>query len=144
MKCVDLSQFQFDYDLKWAAMFFNADDTVYARYETQSAADADAYNSIASVEKTMRRVLAVNEDYSKRKRARRKIGQAQAVQDRTGDARHETSRETLPEHRPEQLCSMPQHSRRSTRAVVQGTKIPTRHTLSLSFAEKYRLHDKPG
>tara|TARA_B100000674_G_C37367980_1_gene701702 strand:+ start:347 stop:538 length:192 start_codon:yes stop_codon:yes gene_type:complete len=63
MKCVDLSQFQFDYDLKWAAMFFNADDTVYARYETQSAADADAYNSIASVEKTMRRVLALNEDY---------------------------------------------------------------------------------
>ena len=29
MKGVDLSQFQFDYDLNWAAMFINADGTVY-------------------------------------------------------------------------------------------------------------------
>ena len=28
MKGVDLSQFQFDYDLNWAAMFLNADGTV--------------------------------------------------------------------------------------------------------------------
>ena len=53
MKGVNLSQFQFDYDLNWAAMFINADGTVYARYGTQSAAGADAYNSIASLEKTM-------------------------------------------------------------------------------------------
>ena len=38
MKGVDLSQFQFDHDLNWAAMFLNADGTVYARYGTQSAA----------------------------------------------------------------------------------------------------------
>ena len=49
MKGVDLSQFQFDYDLNWAAMFVNADGTVYARYGTQSAAGADAYNSIGSL-----------------------------------------------------------------------------------------------
>ena len=67
MKWVDMSQFQFDYDLNWAAMFVNADDTVYARYGNQSAADSDAYNSIASVEKTMRRVLALHEDYSNNK-----------------------------------------------------------------------------
>ena len=59
MKWVDLSQFQFNYDLNWAAMFVNADGTVYARYRTQSAAGADDYNSIASLEKTMRRVLAL-------------------------------------------------------------------------------------
>ena len=34
MKGGDLSQFQFDYDLNWAAMFVNADATVYARYGT--------------------------------------------------------------------------------------------------------------
>ena len=67
MKGVDLSQFQFDYDLNWAAMFVNADGTVYARYGTQSAAGADAYNSIASLEKTMRRVLALHEDYPNNK-----------------------------------------------------------------------------
>ena len=48
-------------------MFVNADDTVYARYGTQSAADADAYNSIASVEKKTRRVLALYGDYSNNK-----------------------------------------------------------------------------
>ncbi len=67
MKWVDLSQFQFDYDLNWAAMFVNADGTVYARYGTQSAAGADAYNSIASLEKTMQRVLALHEDYPNNK-----------------------------------------------------------------------------
>ena len=67
MKGVDLSQFQFDYDLNWAAMFVNADGTVYARYGTLSAAGADAYNSIASLEKTMRRVLALHEDYPNNK-----------------------------------------------------------------------------
>ena len=67
MKWVDLSQFQFDYDLNWAAMFVNADGTVYDRYGTQSAAGADAYNSIAYLEKTMRRVLAPHEDYPNNK-----------------------------------------------------------------------------
>jgi hypothetical protein len=63
MKGVDLSQFQFDHDLNWAAMFLNADGTVYARYGTQSAAGADAYNSIQGLANTMRRVLALHKNY---------------------------------------------------------------------------------
>ena len=50
MKGVDLSQFQFDYDLNWAAMFINADGTVYCRYGTQSADGPDAYNSVDTLE----------------------------------------------------------------------------------------------
>jgi serine protease Do len=65
MKGVDLTQFQFDHDLNWAAMFINADGTVYGRYGTQSAAGPDAYNSIASLEKAMLRVLALHAEYSK-------------------------------------------------------------------------------
>lgn len=63
MKGVDLSLFQFDHDLNWAAMFINADGVVYARYGTQSAAGADAYNSVAGLEKTMHRVLRLHADY---------------------------------------------------------------------------------
>ena len=63
MKGVDLSQFQFDHDLNWAAMFINADGVVYARYGTQSAAGAEASNSIEGFEKTMRRVLRLHEQY---------------------------------------------------------------------------------
>ena len=48
-------------------MFVNADGTVYARYGTQSAAGANAYNFIASLEKTMRRGLALHEDYPNNK-----------------------------------------------------------------------------
>ena len=59
MKWVDMSQFQFDYDLNWAAMFVNADDTVYARYGTQSAADADAYNSVSYTHLTLPTILLV-------------------------------------------------------------------------------------
>lgn len=65
MKGVDLSKFQFDYDLNWAAMFINADGTVYARYGTQSIDGPDAYNSIESLEKTMQRVLVLHENYQK-------------------------------------------------------------------------------
>ena len=65
MKGVDLAQFQFDYDLNWAAMFINADGTVYGRYGTQSAQGPDAFNSIASLEKAMLRVLALHADYPK-------------------------------------------------------------------------------
>lgn len=63
MKGVDLSQFQFDYDLNWAAMFINADGTVYGRYGTQSAQGPDAYNSVASLEKAMQRVLRLHANY---------------------------------------------------------------------------------
>ena len=63
MKGVDLTQFQFDYDLNWAAMFINADGTVYARYGTQSAAGPDAYNSVEGLEKTMQRVLKLHAGY---------------------------------------------------------------------------------
>ena len=68
MKGVDLSQFQFDYDLSWAAMFINADGTVYGRYGTQSAEGADAYNSVESLEKTMRRVLSAHANYASYKK----------------------------------------------------------------------------
>jgi hypothetical protein len=63
MKGVDLSQFQFDHDLNWAALFLNADGTVYGRYGTQSAQGPDAYNSIASLQKAMLRVLALHQEY---------------------------------------------------------------------------------
>ncbi|MCS5621288.1 MAG: thioredoxin family protein, partial [Nitrospinaceae bacterium] len=64
MKNVNLSLFQFDYDLNWAAIFMNADGIIYSRYGTQSAAGADAYNSVESLEKTMRRVLPLHANAS--------------------------------------------------------------------------------
>ena len=67
MKNVDLSQFQFDYDLNWAAMFINSDGTVYGRYGTQSAQGADAYNSIPSLEQAMLRVLSLHRNYPRNK-----------------------------------------------------------------------------
>lgn len=63
MKGVDLSLFQFDHDLNWAAMFINAEGVVYARYGTQSAEGADAYNSIEGLLSTMQRVLDLHAKY---------------------------------------------------------------------------------
>lgn len=65
MKNVDLSLFQFDHDLNWAAMFINADGVVYARYGTQSAAGPDAYNSLEGLLNTMERVLEMHAAYPK-------------------------------------------------------------------------------
>ncbi|MBI2925121.1 MAG: PDZ domain-containing protein [Verrucomicrobia bacterium] len=63
LKGVDLSQFQFDYDLSWAAMFLNADGTVYGRYGTQSAKGPEAYNNAASLERAMLRVMSLHAEY---------------------------------------------------------------------------------
>lgn len=67
MKGVDLSLFHFDHDLNWAAMFINADGTIYARYGTQSAEGPDAYNSIDGLLATMQRVLELHQDYPSNK-----------------------------------------------------------------------------
>ena len=69
MKGIDLSLFQFDHDLNWAAMFLNGDGTVYARYGTQSAEGPDAYNSIAGLKATMERVLELHAEYPNNKQA---------------------------------------------------------------------------
>ncbi|HSH95651.1 MAG TPA: Trx7/PDZ domain-containing (seleno)protein, partial [Roseimicrobium sp.] len=63
MKGVDLSQFEYDFDLNWAAMFINADGTVYGRYGTQSAQGPDAYNSVESLQKAMLRALDLHRAY---------------------------------------------------------------------------------
>ena len=60
---VDLGQFRFDFDLNWAAVFIHPDGAVYARYGTQSAAGADAYNSTEGLLATMRRVLELHAAY---------------------------------------------------------------------------------
>jgi len=76
MKGVDLNQFQFDYDLNWAAMFLNADGTVYARYGTQSAEGSDAFNSIDGLIATMDRVLQMHQQWpANRDQLQQKRGQ---------------------------------------------------------------------
>jgi predicted metalloprotease with PDZ domain len=57
MEGVDLSLFQFDYDLTWMAFFLNADERIYSRYGGRDAASADSFLSLPSLKRTMERVL---------------------------------------------------------------------------------------
>lgn len=63
MNGVDLQQFQFDYDLSWAAFFLHPDGTVYARYGSRSAKGPMAHNSVKGLVWTMRAVLAAHRQY---------------------------------------------------------------------------------
>lgn len=63
MRGVDLAQFQFDYDLKWAAVLLNADGTVYARYGSGSADGDMALQSVAGLRRTLDRVLEAHAAY---------------------------------------------------------------------------------
>ncbi len=63
MTDVSLAQFQFDYDLTWAAFFMNPDGTIYGRYGTRSVAGPMAHLSIASLKNAMRRALLLHRDY---------------------------------------------------------------------------------
>lgn len=60
---VDLAQFRFDYDLTWAAVFLNADGTVYGRYGTRDDGDPEAGISLEGLRRTMERVLELHEDH---------------------------------------------------------------------------------
>lgn len=65
MNGVDLSLFQFDYDMSFAVFFMNADETVYGRYGTRSDRpdDADKHISIEGLKESMEAALSLNRCY---------------------------------------------------------------------------------
>jgi hypothetical protein len=66
---VDLGLFQFDYDQTWSAFFLNADGTIYGRYGTRAAGGGNSttHISVASLRKTMQRVLDLHKAYPSNK-----------------------------------------------------------------------------
>ena len=57
MNEVDLTAFQFDYDLTWMAFFQNGKGQTYARYGGRNDRDSEAYMTQKSLASTMRNVL---------------------------------------------------------------------------------------
>ena len=61
---LDLTLFQFDYDLTFAVFFMNADRTIYGRYGTRSSAREAAKDvSVAGLAESMAAALALHERY---------------------------------------------------------------------------------
>jgi hypothetical protein len=62
---LDLKLFQYDYDNSWAAMFMNADGTIYGRYGTRttSGPQSDWFHNVPSFRKSMERALEVHKGY---------------------------------------------------------------------------------
>lgn len=60
MNGVNLSLFQFDYDLTWMAFFMDAKDQFYARYGGRGESDPESHLSKKSLLAVMRRVLSVH------------------------------------------------------------------------------------
>lgn len=62
---LDLSLFQFDYDMSFAVFFLNADRTIYGRYGTRSKKpkEADSDISLEGLAAAMEAVLSLHEDY---------------------------------------------------------------------------------
>jgi hypothetical protein len=60
---MDLSLFQFDYDLTWAAFFLNADKTIYGRYGTKSGKDAMKDISLEGFKKALEGALELHQAY---------------------------------------------------------------------------------
>ena len=69
-KGLDLSLFQYDYDMSWAAMFLEADGTILGRYGTRVASGkekSDSHISLAGFRKAAERALALHENYPSNK-----------------------------------------------------------------------------
>jgi hypothetical protein len=64
-KGLDLKLFQYDYDMSWAAMFLNADGTIYGRYGTRTASGpgSDSHISLPSFRKAVERALELHKNY---------------------------------------------------------------------------------
>ena len=61
---MDLSLFQFDYDLTFAAFFMNADKTIYGRYGSRSEMkDAAKDISIDGFRKALAAALEIHKNY---------------------------------------------------------------------------------
>jgi hypothetical protein len=62
---LDLKRFQYDYDMSWAAMIMNADQTIYGRYGTRTASGpaSDAQLSPAAFRKALERALDIHKNY---------------------------------------------------------------------------------
>jgi hypothetical protein len=60
MRGVNLSVFEFDYDLTWAAFLMNADEKVYGRFGGRDAESADKYLTLAGLKYALRAALAAH------------------------------------------------------------------------------------
>jgi hypothetical protein len=68
---IDLKLFQYDFDNSWAALFMNADGTIYGRYGTRTATgpQSDWFHNVPSFIKALERALAVHKEYPANKTA---------------------------------------------------------------------------
>jgi hypothetical protein len=76
-KGLDLSLFQYDYDMSWAAMFLEPDGTILGRYGTRvtSGKNSDTHISLTGFRKAAERALALHQNYpSNKKQLAEKIG----------------------------------------------------------------------
>ena len=66
---MDLTLYQFDYDMSFAVTFLNADRTVYGRYGSRqhTPEQADKHVSLEGLAKTMTQILALHEAYPSNK-----------------------------------------------------------------------------
>lgn len=60
---MDLTLFQFDYDLTFAAFFLNADRTIYGRFSTRSSHDAEKEITIDGFHKALEAALELHKGY---------------------------------------------------------------------------------
>lgn len=60
---LDLSLFQFDYDLSFSTLFFNADGTVYGRYGSWAHQKDPEYKATASFGRAMEAALEIHSNY---------------------------------------------------------------------------------
>lgn len=68
---IDLSLFQFDYDLSFSALFFNPDGTVYGRYGSWKHQKDPNDKTIAGFKRAMEGALEVHEKYPSNKESLR-------------------------------------------------------------------------
>ncbi len=103
MRNVDLSLFQFDYDLTWAAVFLEPDGTILGRYGA-GARDAMRYSSIEGLKRTMQRILHLHGDLEEQRPGLEGKRDRNVAFKKAGDLPHDGIRRILSQDTHEKNC----------------------------------------
>lgn len=85
MAGADLSLFEYDYDLTWAAFFLNADEQIYGRFGGRDASGADSRNTLPGLRHAMNAALETHKNVKTQPKAR--TGKPLRVEDYGGARR---------------------------------------------------------
>ncbi|MCG3135531.1 MAG: hypothetical protein HMLKMBBP_03230 [Planctomycetes bacterium] len=138
MEGVDLSLFQFDYDMSWHVFFLNADRTVYGRYGTRAGPESAEGNDV-SVDGLVEACLGALEIHAGYPANKASLAKKRGVKLEANEIRQFPLFKSRFAGDPPRNCAHCHHVFEAVRSVPRSEKRPLSDDLMFPFAKPDRL-----